>query len=268
MTTPSLDTEYADLTPLQVRIATHQHHSEYPDDPGAAVLAALGLTGTEDLADIGCGDARFLAHLRETGHTGRLVGVDASPTMVAAAAAITGVTALHGEARDLPLRDGEVDVCTARHMLYHVADPLVALSEFRRITRPGGTVAVTVNHARTCHRTHQLVAAHASSYGLTPPDGMINHTVTSDTLPDIMQDFFGNTTIETHDNALVFDRPGPLITFAEALFTFCGIAPDSPHRVQILADITTEIEQWFMAHPNQLWRDSKGYSIATATITG
>ncbi|WP_280489278.1 class I SAM-dependent methyltransferase [Nocardia carnea] len=268
MTSPSLDTEYADLTPLQVRIATHQRHSEQPDDPVAAVLTALGLNGSDDLVDIGCGDARFLAHLRETGHTGRLVGVDASPTMVATAATIPGVTAIHGKASKLPLQDGEFDVCTARHMLYHVTDPLVALSEFRRITRPGGKVAVTVNHARTCHRTHQLVAAHARKYGLTAPDGMINYTVTSDTLPDMMQDVFGNTTIETHDNALVFDRPAPLIAFAEALFTFCGIAPDSPHRVQILADVTTDIEHWFIAHPNQLWRDSKGYSIATAIITG
>ncbi|WP_280457278.1 class I SAM-dependent methyltransferase [Nocardia carnea] len=196
------------------------------------------------------------------------MGLYPTLTWAPAGGAIAGVTAIHGEAGNLPLRDGQVDVCTARHMLYHVADPLVALSEFRRITRPGGAVAVTVNHDRTCHRTHQLVAAHASRYGITPPDGMINRTVTSDTLPDMMQDVFGNTTIETHDNALVFDRPGPLIAFAEALFTFCGIAPDSPHRVQILADITTEIEQWFTAHPNQLWRDSKGYSIATATITG
>src|SRR5690606_18340795 len=128
MTTPSLDTEYADLTPLQVRIATHQRHSEHPDDPGAAVLNALGVTGSEDLADIGCGDARFLAHLRATGHTGRLVGVDASLTMVAAAATIAGVTAIHGEAGQLPLQDDQFDVCTARHMLYHVTDPLVALS--------------------------------------------------------------------------------------------------------------------------------------------
>ncbi|WP_280414963.1 class I SAM-dependent methyltransferase [Nocardia carnea] len=268
MTTPSLDTEYADLTPLQVRIATHQRHSEHPDDPVAAVLAALGLTGSEALADIGCGDARFLAYLREMGHTGRLVGVDTSRTMVAAAATITGVTAIHGEASRLPLQDDEFDVCTARHMLYHVTDPLIALSEFRRITRPGGKVSVTVNHARTCHRTHQLVAAHARNYGLTPPDGMVNHTVTSDTLPDMMQDVFGNTAIETHDNTLIFDRPTPLIAFAEALFTFCGIAPDSPHRVQILADLTTDIEHWFIAHPNQFWRDSKGYTVATSIING
>ncbi|MGI5219309.1 class I SAM-dependent methyltransferase [Nocardia sp. CA-290969] len=268
MTSPSLDTEYADLTPLQVRIATHQRHSENPDDPVAAVLTALGLTGSEALADIGCAAAGFLAHLRETGHTGRLVGVDTSPTMVAAAAMVAGVTAIHGEAGKLPLQDAQFDVCTARHMLYHVTDPLVALSGFRRITRPGGMVAVTVNHAGACHRTHELVAAHARNYGLTPPQGMINHTVTSENLSDMMQDVFGNTTIEAHDNALVFDQPAPLIAFAEALFTFCGIAADSPHRVQILTDITTDIEQWFIAHPNQLWRDSKGYTVATSIING
>lgn len=265
VTMPSLDVEYDDATSLQVRIATHLNHSERLDDPGDAVLAALGLAGTEDLADIGCGDARFLADLHATGHAGRLVGVDASPTMVAAAAAIPGVTAIRGDAQRLPFRDGEFDICTARHMLYHVPDPLTALSEVRRITRPGGSVAVVVNHARTCDRTRQLVEVHARNYGLTPPDGMINHAVTSDTLPDMMQDVFGNATIETHDNALVFGDPQPLIAFAEALFNFCGIAPDTPTRARILTDLTTEIEHWFTTHPGQQWRDPKGYTIAIAT---
>ncbi|MEU1984430.1 methyltransferase domain-containing protein [Nocardia sp. NPDC019395] len=265
MTMPSLTSEYASPIPLQARIATHQEHSEHPDDPSTAVLAALELTGTEDLADIGCGDARFLAHLHAAGHIGRLVGVDTSAAMVAAAAAIGGVTAVSGDAQNLPVRDGEFDACTARHMLYHVPDPLAALSEFRRITRAGGTVVVVVNHARTCHYTHQLVAAHARNHGLTPPDGMINHTVTSETLPDMMREIFGNTIIETHDNALVFDQPRPLITFAEALFTFYGIASDAPTRAQILADVTSEIEHWFSSHPGQAWRDPKGYTVATAT---
>ncbi|WP_178127713.1 methyltransferase [Nocardia cyriacigeorgica] len=61
-------------------------------------MEALGLAGTEDLADIGCGDARFLARLNDAGHTGRLVGVDTSPAMAAAANAISGVTAVTAEA--------------------------------------------------------------------------------------------------------------------------------------------------------------------------
>ncbi|MEU2035646.1 class I SAM-dependent methyltransferase [Nocardia amamiensis] len=267
MTTPSLATEYADPIPLQVRIATHRKYSERPDDPIAAVLDALRLTGTEDIADIGCGDARFLAQLHAAGHTGRLIGVDTSSAMVAAAAAIPDVSGVLGDARALPFGDAGLDVCTARHMLHHVQDPAAALAEFRRITRPGGTVAIVVNHARSCHRTHELVSAHARNHGLPPTTGMINHTVNSDTVPAMMQDVFGSVRIETCDSALIFDQPGPLVAFAEALFSFCGIAPSEPSRAEILADVTADIERWFDAHPGERWRDPKGYTVATATVT-
>lgn len=268
MTVPSLDTEYADPTPLQVRIATHRDHSERADDPAAAVLAVLRPTGAEDLADIGCGDARFLAGLRAAGHSGRLVGVDAAPAMVAAANAVPGVTGVLGDIRGLPFGDGEFDVCTARHMLYHVPEPAAALAELRRVTRRGGTVAVAVNHARTCARARELVCAHARRHGLHPRSGMLNAAVNSDTVPDMMRDVFGDVTVVNHDNALVFDRPRPLIAFAEALFSFCGIAPDEPRRGAVLSDVAAEAERWFAEHPGTAWRDPKGYSVVAATVEG
>ncbi|MBF6328426.1 class I SAM-dependent methyltransferase [Nocardia transvalensis] len=266
-TEPSLVTEYATLTPLQIRITTHERFSERPDDPSTAVLDALALAGSEDLADIGSGDGRFLARLALAGHTGRLVGVDSSETMVAAAESIPGVQGVHGDAQQLPFGDNEFDVCTARHMLYHVPDPAAALSEFRRITRQGGTVAVVVNHARTCHRTYELVTTHARNHGVPPATGMINNAVNSETLPDMMRDAFGNTCIETFDNALSFDHPQPLIAFAESLFSFCGIAPENPHRAEIRAGVAADIECWFATHPGERSRDPKGYTVALASVT-
>ncbi|MFC3965142.1 class I SAM-dependent methyltransferase [Nocardia jiangsuensis] len=268
MTVPSLNTEYADPASLRVRIATHRDHSERADDPAAAVLAALPPTGAGDLADIGCGDARFLARLRAAGHSGRLVGVDTAPAMVAAANAVPGVTGVLGDISRLPFGDGEFDICTARHMLYHVPEPVAALAELRRVTRRGGTVAVAVNHAGTCARTRELVCAHARGHGLRPRSGMLNAAVHSDTLPDMMRDVFGDVMVVRYDNALVFDRPQPLIAFAEALFSFCGVAPDEPRRGQILSDVAAAAEHWFAEHPGAVWRDPKGYSVVAATVEG
>ncbi|WP_280215802.1 class I SAM-dependent methyltransferase [Nocardia cyriacigeorgica] len=264
-TQSSLSSEYATTTPLQVRIDTHARHSEHPDDPVDTVLATLELTGSEDLADIGCGDGRFLAHLAEHGHRGRLVGLDSSTAMVAAAHVVPGVEGVLGDAEDLPFADDEFDIVTARHMLYHVPDPHQALRELQRITGPGGRVAVSVNHPGTCARTRQLVIERAAEYGLASAPGLVND-VNSASLPKMMSTVFGDVRIHQSDNALVFDTPEPLIRFAEALFAFCGIDAASPHRAAILDAVTGYIRDWFTTHPGQCWRDPKGYIVATAAV--
>ncbi|MFC8529166.1 class I SAM-dependent methyltransferase [Nocardia sp. NPDC057227] len=264
-TGPTLTAEYATTSPLQVRIDTHARHSEHPDDPLTTVAAPLELTGSEALADIGCGDGRFLAHLIQHGHRGRLVGVDNSTAMVTAVAAIPGVQAVTGDAEALPFADDEFDAVTARHMLYHVPDPDKALRELERITRPGGRVAISVNHPATCARTRRLVLDRAAEHGLAPVAGMVND-VNSMTLSAMMGEVFGEVRTDRCENALVFDTPAPLIRFAEALFSFCGIDPASPHRETILDAVTTDIHDWFHAHPGLRWRDPKGYIVATAIV--
>ncbi|GAB4590189.1 class I SAM-dependent methyltransferase [Nocardia sp. IFM 10818] len=262
---PTLTSEYASATPLQVRIDTHARHSEHPDDPTTAVLDLLDLTGTEALADIGCGDARFFAQLAARGHRGRLVGVDTSTAMVDAARSVPGVEAVLADATQLPFTDSEFDRTTARHMLYHVPAPHEALHELRRITRPGGQVVVTVNHPGTCARTRELIAHHARHFGLEPAEELTN-SVTSATLPDMMTTVFGDVRIHRFDNALIFDSAAPLIRFAQALFSFCGIDTANPHRDAILNAITADIQAWFTTHPGEAWRDPKGYIAAIATV--
>ncbi|WP_067846668.1 class I SAM-dependent methyltransferase [Nocardia lijiangensis] len=261
-----LDAEYADPAPLRVRIDTHARYSETTHDPGTDVLAALDLSGAEYLADVGCGDARFLARLMALGHRGPLVGIDTSAAMVAAAEAVPGVRGIRADARHIPFDDNTFDVLTARHMLYHVPDPQAALHEFRRTTKPGGTVAVVVNHAETCPHIGELVDAHAASYGIDLGEAPLR-TVDSETLPGLMSDLFRAVRVQRRDNALVFDAPAPLIRFAEAIFGPRGIPADHPDRDAVLADLSADVEDWFAHHPGRTWRDPKGYVIATAIVT-
>ena len=46
-----------------------------------------------------------------------------------------------GDVHALPFADGEFDVVHAHQVLQHVADPVTALREMARVTRPGGVVA-------------------------------------------------------------------------------------------------------------------------------
>jgi SAM-dependent methyltransferase len=47
------------------------------------------------------------------------------------------------DAQDIPFEDNAFDVVIANHMLYHVPDRLKALSEIRRVLRPGGPLYAT-----------------------------------------------------------------------------------------------------------------------------
>jgi SAM-dependent methyltransferase len=264
LTVPSLDAEYSSLSPLQIRIDTHRRHSQHPDDLDRAVTDALQLAGSEYLVDVGCGTGDFLAHLVEHGHRGRLVGIDKWQPGVAAAACIPGVEAMKAPAEQLPLTNGEVDVLTAKNMLYHLPDPTCGLEEFRRVTRPGGMVCVVVNHPDTCPRIREVVARHAAARGLAPAAGMTNG-VDSDTAPDMLHDVFGNTLVRRYDNTLIFTTPDPLVRFAAAVSSFCGVAPEHPDKDAILADVETELRDWFAAEPGRVWRDPKGYTVLTAT---
>jgi SAM-dependent methyltransferase len=76
-----------------------------------------------------------------------VVGVDASQVMVdeagrrAAAAGVAGEFRV-GDAQALEFADDRFDGCRSERTLQWLDDPQTALAEFKRVTRPGGTVVV------------------------------------------------------------------------------------------------------------------------------
>lgn len=107
------------------------------------VLDLAAPQGGAVVADVGCGNGRFLAELRRRGHRGPLFGFDMSAGMARSSAgpAYTAVA----DAQSLPVRDDAVDVALCLHMLYHVPDVGRAVRELRRVVRSGGTTVVATN---------------------------------------------------------------------------------------------------------------------------
>lgn len=161
--------EYRSLGPLQTRILTHQRHSERPNDPDLDVLRALRLSPAEGLLDVGSGTGEFLRRLRAEGHTGRLCAIDASQAAVDAAGAVQGVEALRGDAQALPYPDASFDAVTARHMLYHVPDPVLAIEQARRVLRAGGRFAAVVNIRCPMPLINASVDAVLDAHGIERP---------------------------------------------------------------------------------------------------
>lgn len=84
--------------------------------------------------DIGAGEAPY----RE------LFGDQHYLTLDRAETPHSGGVDLYGEADAVPAEDGSFDAVLCTQVLEHVAEPLLALREFRRILRPGGVVIATV----------------------------------------------------------------------------------------------------------------------------
>ena len=181
-------------------------------DLAATVLDLAGLTGRETIADIGCGNGSYLGELARRDHVGRLLGVDLSPGMLAAARASAPRARLQaGDAVALPLADAVADVTLAPHMLYHVPDPRAAARELRRITRLGGQVLVVLNGADHLVQLRDLVTAAAAEAGWPPEEiaseYQTHQVMTLDAGAQLLSGIF--TSVQRHDFAAELELPDP-----------------------------------------------------------
>jgi SAM-dependent methyltransferase len=111
---------------------------------GALLDAAEVGAGTRVL-DVGTGPGTVAAAALARG--AGVVAVDAEPGMVALAAANAPEAAVrHAVLPELPFPDASFDAVVANFVVNHVEDPWAALSELRRVVRPGGRLAVTIWH--------------------------------------------------------------------------------------------------------------------------
>lgn len=105
-----------------------------------------GVRPGQVVIDVGCGTGRALPALAAAvGPTGRVLGLDFTPGMLAVARRSGRdhhATLLLADARRLPVADAAADVIFAAGLVHHLPDPVAGLSELARVTRPGGTLAI------------------------------------------------------------------------------------------------------------------------------
>ncbi|OMH25139.1 SAM-dependent methyltransferase [Tersicoccus phoenicis] len=106
---------------------------------------AAGVTAGQTAIDVGCGPGALTAELVDRLGAAAVRAFDPSPAFVAECAARNpGVDVRSGTAERMPCDDASADVALAQLVMHFVGEPEAAMAEFRRVLRPGGTVAACV----------------------------------------------------------------------------------------------------------------------------
>jgi SAM-dependent methyltransferase len=133
---------------------THGHHdsvlSSHRTRSAADSAAYLvpRLEPGQRLLDVGCGPGTITVDLAALVAPGEVVALDREAAILdevgrlAAERGLANVTTAVGDVYALGFGDRTFDVVHAHQLLQHLSDPVAALREMRRVTRPGGVVAV------------------------------------------------------------------------------------------------------------------------------
>jgi trans-aconitate methyltransferase len=141
------------------------------------VLALLAAQPGEVILDLGCGDGQLTQRIAATG--ARVLGVDASPEMVAGARA-RGVTAEQANAESLPYPDASFDAVFSNAALHWVRDQEGMMAAVHRVLKPGARfVAEMGGHGNIAAIRVALMAVLARHGHAGAEDG-VNYYPTTD----------------------------------------------------------------------------------------
>ena len=130
-------------------VYTHGHHESvlrshrWRTVENSAAYLMPHLRAGVRLLDVGCGPGTITADFARRLAPDVVVGIDASAQVIAEAQRDhPGVSFATGDVYRLDFPDASFDIVHAHQVLQHLADPVAALKEMRRVTAPGGIVAV------------------------------------------------------------------------------------------------------------------------------
>ncbi|MBA3824403.1 MAG: methyltransferase domain-containing protein [Ktedonobacterales bacterium] len=145
---------------------------------GARWLVALAdLHPGQRVLDVATGTgAALLPAAATVGPTGQVVGIDIAPGMLAQArqrlteAGVTQVKVQGADARHLPFPDATFDAVLCSLGIFFLPDMAAALTEWQRVTRPGGTIAFTGFGLAAFYPLVDRLVMRLQQMGVTVPD--------------------------------------------------------------------------------------------------
>ncbi|MFL4490178.1 methyltransferase domain-containing protein [Streptomyces sp. VTCC 41912] len=140
--------------PQESAVYTHGHHESvlrshtWRTAANSAAYLLDSLRPHMQVLDIGCGPGTITADLAGLVPDGHVTGLEHAPAVLeqaratAAARGVENIRFAVGDVHALDFPDDTFCMTHAHQVLQHVGDPVQALREMRRVTKPGGVVAV------------------------------------------------------------------------------------------------------------------------------
>ena len=223
--------------------AQYAKHSSLQEAMAAEVLALLKLQGHERVLDVGCGDGRITAQIADRVSAGSIIGVDASPDMIAHATREYGPGGaqarqnLRFEVADacaLPF-DAAFDLLVSFNALHWVHAPATALRSIAAALIPAGRAQL-----RMVTRSPATSLEEAAEATRKLPRWSDHFTGFEDPYLRLTADEYAALAAETGLHALAMHTQAKAWNFHtdEAFFGFCSAGfgawtqhlPETEHR--------------------------------------
>ncbi|PZT72271.1 MULTISPECIES: class I SAM-dependent methyltransferase [unclassified Streptomyces] len=221
---------------LAARQSLYQWQTPRYDLPGIVVDELADVRGA--VADVGCGNGKFVARVRDERPDLRVLPMDVSPGILGA---IPG--AIVADVQQLPLAEASLGAVLALHMLYHVEDQAAAVRELGRVLAPGGIAVVSTN-SRTDKRELEHLWRRAAGDVLGVREGparvQLSARFTLEDAPAVLGAVFGEIRTIPLPGVIEVTDAGPVVAHLasyEAWADEMGVPfPETVERARELVD--------------------------------
>lgn len=212
--------QYKTAANLDARIALHSRFGTAKTGWYRWLYEHLTLPDGARVLEVGCGPAKlWRENLERVPEGWRVTLSDLSAGMVAEAEGHLAGTDRNfafrvADVQDLPFEDSSFDAVVAVHMLYHVPDQERALSEVRRVLKPGGRFYASTNSRDHMKEIGDLAAhvADGESLERIRAAHRLNRFRLEDGL-EVLNPFFAGVTLHRFENALEVTEAEPLLAY-------------------------------------------------------
>ena len=228
--------QYRDSSNLDARVMIHQRFSTNPYGWFHWIFDTLEkLAAQAEILELGCGPGYLWSNCVARIPAGwRIILSDLSPGMVDAAWRNLVVTERtfkfeQIDAQSIPYPDESFDAVIANHMLYHLPDRAKAITEIRRVLKPGGRlIATTVGQGHLYEISEWLRCAHLEgsfqefSRAFTLENGL-----------EQLQPFFSQVTMIRYEDNLQVTEIEPILVYLRSSIHISELPEDCLREIQM-----------------------------------